>query len=426
MAGLEIHQFLCRTDNYGVIIRDPATGAVAAIDAPNGDQVQAALDDKGWTLTHIFTTHHHHDHTDGHLQLKAASGCQIIGPKDEEELTPGIDKTVCDGDTFTFGSYDVRVIDTRGHTVGHVTYWIPEAKVAFAGDTLFAMGCGKVRDGNYESMWRSLEKLRQLPPETRVYCGHEYTCANAEFALTIEPQNEALNKRYDEVKAMRAAGQPTLPTTISAELETNPFLRPDSPAIRANLALLDAPDWRVCPGSPRAQKPILSVAADCPLFNRRSGETMADPTADELIARFQLAPHPEGGFYRETHRDQATLPGGRACATAIYFLLTRGQISHWHRVDATEIWHWYAGAQLELTTAPPTTAPLTCLLGPPTTANAEPQRIVPAGHWQSARTLGDFTLCRLYRFTWLRIFWLRTRPSGLPPPVGLILEDMLF
>lgn len=245
MAKLEIFQFLCRTDNYGVLIRDPEKGVVAAIDTPNGDQVQAALEEKGWKLTHIFTTHHHHDHTHGHLQLKAASGCRIIGPKEEEELTPGIDVTVVDGDVVEFGSFKVHVLDTRGHTIGHVTYWIPDAKVAFAGDTLFAMGCGKVRDGNYESMWLSLDKLRKLPPDTTVYCGHEYSRANAEFALTIEPENLALKKRYGSVKALRDEGLPTLPTTIGEELETNPFLRPQSLAIRNRLQLVDAPDWRV-------------------------------------------------------------------------------------------------------------------------------------------------------------------------------------
>ncbi|MFM1814488.1 MAG: Hydroxyacylglutathione hydrolase [Pseudomonadota bacterium] len=245
MATLEIHQFICRKDNYGVLIRDPSSGAVAAIDAPNGDEVQAALDSKGWKLTHIFTTHHHRDHTDGHLQLKAASGCQIIGPKDEEDLTPGIDKTVVDGDVFDFGAFKVHVLDTRGHTIGHVTYWIPDAKIAFAGDTLFAMGCGNVRDGNYEGMWNSLQKIRNLPPETRVYCGHEYTQKNAEFALTIEPQNAELKRRYEDVKALRAEDRPTLPTTVALELATNPFLRPQSPEIRHTLGMEKAADWQV-------------------------------------------------------------------------------------------------------------------------------------------------------------------------------------
>lgn len=245
MATLEIHQFICRTDNYGILIRDQATNQVAAIDTPNGDQVQAALDEKGWKLTHIFTTHHHHDHTHGHLQLKAASGCKIIGPKDERELTPGIDQVVEDGDIVPFGSFTVHVLDTRGHTIGHVTYWIPEAKVAFAGDTLFAMGCGKVRDSAYEQMWHSLEKIRKLPKDTQVYCGHEYTQANAEFALTVDPENPALKQRYARVKAMRAEGKPTLPTEMADELETNPFLRSNSPEIRRFLGLETAPDWQV-------------------------------------------------------------------------------------------------------------------------------------------------------------------------------------
>ncbi len=245
MATLEIYQFICRTDNYGVLIRDNATGAVASIDAPNGDEVQAALDAKGWKLTHILTTHYHRDHTDGNLQLKDAHGCKIIGPKDEADRVPGIDQTVGDGDVVEFGSFKVNVIDTRGHTGGHVTYWIPEASVAFAGDTLFAMGCGRVFEGNNERMWQSLDRFRRLPPETMIYCGHEYTLANAEFALTVDPQNEDLKNRYEEVKAMRTAGALTLPTSIELELKTNPFLRPDAPGIRNHLGMADAEDWQV-------------------------------------------------------------------------------------------------------------------------------------------------------------------------------------
>jgi hydroxyacylglutathione hydrolase len=241
----DVHQFPCLKDNYGVLLRDPATGVVAAIDAPNANEVGAALQTKGWKLTHILTTHRHGDHTDGNLALKAAIGCMIIGPRGEADKVPGIDKTVGDGDSFTLGSLEVRVLETPGHTKGHVSYWIPSAEVAFVGDTLFAMGCGRVMEGTAEQMWHSLQKLAALPPATLVYCGHEYTLANAKFALTIEPENEKLQARTREVEAMRARGEATLPTRIDVELETNPFLRPQSPAIRKRLGMEAAPDWQV-------------------------------------------------------------------------------------------------------------------------------------------------------------------------------------
>lgn len=249
MAGAaakpEIHQFPCLKDNYGVLVRDAATGVVAAIDAPNGEEVAAALKAKGWKLTHILTTHRHGDHTDGNLPLKQATGCTIIGPRGEADKVPGIDKAVGEGDTFMLGSLEVRVIETGGHTKGHITYWLPSAEVAFVGDTLFAMGCGRVFEGNAEEMWRSLEKLAKLPPQTLIYCGHEYTLANAKFALTVEPENAALQARAKEVEAKRARGETTLPTRIDVELATNPFLRPQSSAIRKRLGMEKAPDWQV-------------------------------------------------------------------------------------------------------------------------------------------------------------------------------------
>ena len=245
MAAPEIHQFICIKDNYGVLVRDPASGAVAAIDAPNGDEVAAALAAKGWKLDYILTTHRHADHTDGNLALKKASGCTIIGPRGEADKVPGIDKAVGQGDTFKVGGLEVRVLDTPGHTKGHITFWLPGAEVAFAGDTLFAMGCGRVMEGTMETMWQSLGKIAALPPATQIYCGHEYTLANAKFALTIEPENEQLQARAKAVEAARTRGEMTLPTRLDLELETNPFLRPQSPAIRKRLGLETAPDWQV-------------------------------------------------------------------------------------------------------------------------------------------------------------------------------------
>ena len=245
MAKLEIHQFPCLSDNYGVLIRDPEHGATAAIDAPDAKAVAAALADKGWRLTHILTTHHHGDHTAGNLPLKAETGCTILGPRAEAAKIPGLDTPLGDGDTFRFGAHEVRVLDTPGHTAGHISYWLPADKLAFVGDTLFAIGCGRVIEGNAQMMWRSLQKLMALPSETQVYCGHEYTQANAKFALTIEPDNEALQQRAKEVARLRAAGQPTLPTRMGEELATNPFLRPHVASIQKRLGLEGKPEWQI-------------------------------------------------------------------------------------------------------------------------------------------------------------------------------------
>ncbi len=245
MANLEIHQFPCLSDNFGVLIHDPGQNLTASIDAPDAKAVAAALQEKGWTLTHILTTHHHADHTGGNLALKSASRCIIVGPRGEAGKIPGIDKQVSEGSTFMFGSHEVRVLDTPGHTAGHITYVVPSAGVAFVGDTLFALGCGRVIEGNPQMMWQSLQKLMALPKETVIYCGHEYTQANAKFALGIEPENSALQKRAKEVDQLRAAGKPTLPTTIGLELETNPFLRPHVAAIQQRLGMAGRPEWEI-------------------------------------------------------------------------------------------------------------------------------------------------------------------------------------
>jgi hydroxyacylglutathione hydrolase len=245
MRQLEIHQFPCLKDNYGVLIRDPEADLTASIDAPDAMAVRAALAEKGWRLTHILTTHHHADHTAGNLALKRETGCTITGPRGEAPRIPGLDKAVGEGDTIALGGFEVRVLDTPGHTIGHVSYWIPRAEAAFVGDTLFAMGCGRVLEGNYEMMWASLKKLAALPIDTRLYCGHEYTLANAKFGLTIEPENEALIKRAAVVEALRAEGKPTLPTSVGLELATNVFLRAHKTAIRIRLGLPAAADWKV-------------------------------------------------------------------------------------------------------------------------------------------------------------------------------------
>lgn len=245
MSRLEIHQFICRSDNFGVIIHDSADGVTASIDAPDGEAVRRELAAKGWRLTHIFVTHHHADHTEGIATLKAETGCRVIGPRAEAARIPTLDQQVAEGDEFKLGSHKVGVLDTPGHTAGHITFVMADDGVAFAGDALFVMGCGRVIEGNPRMMWESLSKLAALPADTKVYCGHEYTVANARFAATIEPENAALMARLAEVEALRADGKLTQPTTIARELETNPFLRPSSPAIRARLAMAGKADWEV-------------------------------------------------------------------------------------------------------------------------------------------------------------------------------------
>lgn len=241
MARLEIYQFPTRADNYGVLIHDPDTEATAAIDAPDAEEVAAALRDKGWTLTDILVTHHHGDHTAGIEALKKKTGCTVTGPAREAGLIPGLDVEVKEGDEVAVGGAKARVIETPGHTRGHVSYYFPDDHVVFVGDTLFSVGCGKLLEGDAPTMWSSLEKLAALPPGTAVYCGHEYTNANCRFALTIEPENETLHARATEAAANQVNGTPSLPTTIGQELATNPFLRPMSPAIQKRLDMEGRP-----------------------------------------------------------------------------------------------------------------------------------------------------------------------------------------
>lgn len=240
MTSLEIFQFPCLSDNYGVLLHDPSTQATASIDAPDADAVFAALKEKGWSLSHILTTHHHHDHTGGNLALKQATGCIIVGPRAEAAKIPGIDIELSEGDTYSFGSTSAQIFETPGHTLGHINYWFEDQNLLFSGDTLFTLGCGRVFEGTMNQMWSSLQKLMALPGGTIVYSGHEYTIANAAFALSVEPGNAALRARSELIKELRAHNKPTVPTTVQLELETNPFLRPDSVEIQEHLGLIGA------------------------------------------------------------------------------------------------------------------------------------------------------------------------------------------
>lgn len=241
MAKFDIYQFPTRSDNYGVLIHDAQTGATASIDAPEAGPIQAALAEKGWSLTDILVTHHHGDHTSGIGTLKNKYSCTVYGPAREAGLIAGLDVEVKEGDTVSVGHMDATVIDTPGHTRGHVTYYFPEQGVAFTGDTLFSAGCGRLFEGDPQTMWNSLSKLAELPPDTDIYCGHEYTGANCRFALSLEPGNEALQARAGEVADNDARGLPSLPTTIGLELATNPFLRPESAEIQAGLGMEGQP-----------------------------------------------------------------------------------------------------------------------------------------------------------------------------------------
>jgi hydroxyacylglutathione hydrolase len=242
---IDIDQFMCRSDNFGVLIRDRATGEAALIDAPEEGPILAAIERTGWTPGMILTTHHHIDHVEANLALKQRFGLKIVGPRGEADRIPGIDETVDEGSVFKLGDETIHVFFTPGHTLGHISYHLPASKVLFAADTLFALGCGRLLEGTPGMMWTSLSRLATLPKDTAVYCGHEYTQSNARFAVTIDPQNTALKARAAEIDALRADGKATLPTTIGRELETNPFLRASDPAIRRMLGMETASDEEV-------------------------------------------------------------------------------------------------------------------------------------------------------------------------------------
>jgi hydroxyacylglutathione hydrolase len=236
---VEIRQFMSRSDNFAVLVHDPRTGATAAIDAPEEGAIRKALDETGWRLTDILVTHEHADHVEGIPGLKASFGCKVTAPRRSTQV-PMVDAVVGEGDVVTVGSLSARVLDTPGHCPDHIAYWFEKDRVVFAGDTLFAMGCGRIFGCEPGEFYASLQKFVAMPDDTAVYCGHEYTLSNVRFALTVDPQNEALRLRALEVENLRAHGRATLPTTIGREKGTNPYLRAHDPAVQAAVGMVGA------------------------------------------------------------------------------------------------------------------------------------------------------------------------------------------
>lgn len=220
---LKVHQFACLSDNYGFLLRDEQSGRTACVDTPDAEAILKQLQDLGWTLDLIMNTHWHPDHAGGNARLKEVTGCEIVGPQEVTRIAP-LDRPVGEGDVVELGATRFEVLDTGGHTLGHIAYVDRQDGVAFVGDTLFALGCGRLFEGKPEQMWSSLSKLAALPDETLVYCAHEYTAANARFALSVD-QSPAMKARAEEVFAARARGEPTVPTSIGREKAANPFLR---------------------------------------------------------------------------------------------------------------------------------------------------------------------------------------------------------
>ena len=221
--ALQVHQFPCLQDNYGFLIRDEATGKTGCVDTPDADAILAELKRLGWGLDMILNTHWHPDHAGGNAAIQAATGCQIVGPQEVTRIAP-LDGPLVDGDEVKLGQTSFRVLDTGGHTLGHISYHDAADGIVFVGDTLFALGCGRVFEGTAEQMWTSLSRLAALPDETLVYCAHEYTAGNARFALSVDT-SAVLRARAEEVFAARERGEPTVPTRIGLEKAANPFLR---------------------------------------------------------------------------------------------------------------------------------------------------------------------------------------------------------
>lgn len=225
---LHVHQFPCLDDNYGFLVHDDVSGATATIDTPEAEKILAEAAAKGWRITDIWNTHWHQDHAGGNAAIVAATGAKVTGPAEVERIGKAPDRVITEGETATLGAHTARVLDVGGHTLGHIAYVFDAEKLAFVGDTVFSMGCGRLFEGTPEQMWASLSKIMALPAETTLFCAHEYTASNAKFALSVDGENAALQARAAEVARLRAEGKPTVPMKLSLELATNPFLRAGS------------------------------------------------------------------------------------------------------------------------------------------------------------------------------------------------------
>ena len=359
-----------------MLLHDPDSGATASIDAPEAAPIEAALKATGWKLTDILVTHHHADHTGGILALKEKYKCRVVAPAAEAAKIPAVDETVREGDKVKVGKIVGQRDRDAGPHHGHIAYWFHADKLAFVGDTLFSIGCGRVIEGTPGMMWRSLVKLRDLPNDTEIYCGHEYTAANIKFARTIEPDNAVLAAREAQVKQQLAQG------------------RADHPRHHRRREAGQSVPARRSAGGRRRHR-----------HGRQGGRAgvRRDPRAQEQVLDFAHARPPPTSSARSISsriRKAATtarlsairaLIDGRAASTAICFLLARGERSHWHRIDAVEIWHYYAGAPLKLAVVDGAKEEIV-RLGADIHAGEIPQVTVPARAWQAAEILGDWTL----------------------------------
>lgn len=235
---LQIHQFPCLSDNYGFLVHEPESDATATIDTPDADEILRQAEAKGWRITDIWNTHWHPDHAGGNAAIKAKTGARVTGPAEVERIGQAPDRIVAEGDTVELGGATARVLDVGGHTLGHIAYVVDADAVAFVGDALFALGCGRLFEGTPQQMWASLQKIAALPEDFTLYCAHEYTQANARFALSVDGENSALRTRAAEIERLRAAGKPTVPMKLRQEKATNPFLR--APQIVPNVAAWEA------------------------------------------------------------------------------------------------------------------------------------------------------------------------------------------
>jgi hydroxyacylglutathione hydrolase len=236
---LEIEQILVLNDNYIYLIHDSESLQTAVVDPAVAEPVLNKLTERGWQLNYIFNTHHHSDHVDGNLELKAHTGCTVVGSQADQARIPGLDKAVHEGDVLQLGQHQITVLEAHGHTNGHIVYYFAQAGSLFCGDTLFVMGCGRLFEGTAQQLWQALQKLKALPPTTKVYCAHEYSLNNGRFALTVEPDNQELVHRMNRIKQLREVDLPTVPSTIGEELATNPFFREQSLKLRTQLNMMD-------------------------------------------------------------------------------------------------------------------------------------------------------------------------------------------